>query len=96
MNRYGTAEGDECCRNDCGGMIVLPQVKDCSCHISPPCPQCESVELTCNECGWCESSDNDYVSPEEQKRNDAMERGDYLRDRAKDERSENRKGKTND
>ena len=27
-----------------------------------------------------------YVSPEEQKRNDAMERGDYLRDRAKDER----------
>ena len=30
----------------------------------------------------------DYVSPEEQKRNDAIERGDYLRDRAKDERHE--------
>ena len=30
----------------------------------------------------------DYVSPEEQKRQDAMERGDYLRDRAKDERDE--------
>jgi hypothetical protein len=28
------------------------------------------------------------VSPEEQKRNDAMERGDELRDRAKDERHE--------
>ena len=27
-----------------------------------------------------------YVSPEQQKRNDAMERGDYLRDRQKDER----------
>ena len=27
-----------------------------------------------------------YVSPEDQKRNDAMERGDYLRDRAKDEK----------
>ena len=27
-----------------------------------------------------------YVSPEEKKRNDAMERGDYLRDRAKDEK----------
>ena len=29
-----------------------------------------------------------YVSPEDQKRNDAMERGDNLRDRAKDERGE--------
>lgn len=29
---------------------------------------------------------DDYVSPEDQKRNDAMERGDYLRDRAKDEK----------
>ena len=28
----------------------------------------------------------DYVSDEERKRNDAMERGDYLRDRAKDEK----------
>ena len=27
----------------------------------------------------------DYVSPEDQRRNDAMERGDELRDRAKDE-----------
>ena len=27
-----------------------------------------------------------YVSPEHQKRNDAMERGDYERDRAKDEK----------
>lgn len=32
--------------------------------------------------------EDDYVSPEEQKRNDAMERGDYLRDRAKDEKAE--------
>ena len=30
----------------------------------------------------------EYVSPEQQKLNDAMERGDYLRDRAKDERAE--------
>ena len=34
------------------------------------------------------SSDENYVSPEDQKRNDAMARGDYLRDRAKDERAE--------
>ena len=31
-------------------------------------------------------SDIETVSHEQQKRNDAMERGDYLRDRAKDER----------
>ena len=36
------------------------------------------------ECGTC----NSYVSPEEQRRQDAMERGDYLRDCAKDERAE--------
>ena len=30
-------------------------------------------------------TDAEYVSPEDQKRNDAIERGDYLRDRMKDE-----------
>lgn len=33
-----------------------------------------------------EEYDPDYVHPEEQKRNDAMGRGDEMRDRAKDER----------
>lgn len=47
----------------------------------------------CNGIGHHEDSDpddeeyDDYVSPEQQKLNDAMERGDYLRDRAKDESS---------
>lgn len=35
-----------------------------------------------------EDSEEDYVSPEDQKRDDAMERGDEMRDRAKDERAE--------
>jgi hypothetical protein len=35
-----------------------------------------------------EEYDDDYVSPDDQKRNDAIERGDELRDRAKDERAE--------
>ena len=56
-------------------------------------------ERTCGECGeryrvvveyeatyFAGAIDN--VSPEQQKRNDAMERGDYLRDRRKDERIE--------
>ena len=59
----------------------------------------DSGEHTCDECGcrfvvridyepsyWVETIS--VVSPEEQKRNDAMERGDYLRDRAKDERGQ--------
>lgn len=52
---------------------------------------------TCDECGGkfkviidyepeYSTEAIDYVSPEEQKRNDAMERGDYLRDRAKVEK----------
>jgi len=50
------------------------------------CVQCGSM-CSCNDgstdaamCVCC-----DYVSPDDQKRNDAMQRGDYLRDRAKDE-----------
>lgn len=60
------------------------------------CPSCKGNGLlhgvegwkcfTCNGFGIIRDED-DYVSPEEQKRNDAMERGDELRDRAKDERS---------
>ena len=63
-------------------------------------PEDDSGRTTCDECG-CEyivtieytpdyyTEAIPYVSPEEQKRNDAMERGDYLRDRAKDERDSN-------
>ena len=56
----------------------------------------DSGEHTCDECD-CKfkvyidyepeysTEPIPYISPEDQKRNDAMERGDYLRDRAKDE-----------
>ena len=40
---------------------------------------------TVNALGDMET-DTETESPEDQKRNDAMERGDYLRDRAKDEK----------
>lgn len=52
----------------------------------------------CNGLGVLEDSDpddeeyEDYVSDEERKRNDAMERGDYLRDRAKDEHQGKKSG----
>ena len=49
-----------------------------------------SMCYACNGFGMTEDEgpDDDYVSPEDQKRNDAMERGDELRDRAKDEKHE--------
>ena len=49
---------------------------------------------TCNGLGMLKDADpddeesDDYVSPADQKLIDAMERGDELRDRAKDERAE--------
>ena len=87
MSKIGIDEGDKCNRDGCGGVMVLPKVKDCSGHISPPCNQCVENKVHCSECLWSDGDDDDYVSPEAQKLNDAMERGDYLRDRAKDERS---------
>ena len=46
----------------------------------------------CTTCGMALDDDGScadcYVSPEERKRNHAMERGDYLRDQAKDEAAE--------
>ena len=55
---------------------------------------------SCSECGGKLDEDGDgtrchlcceYVSPEEQRRQDAMDRGDYERDREKDERAERRR-----
>jgi hypothetical protein len=84
---FGVSDGDECNRNGCGGTMVLHPVKDCSCHISPPCDQCVDNQPICNECGANPDDDLiETVSLEQQKLNDAMERGDEMRDRAKDER----------
>ena len=51
----------------------------------------------CNGLGYVEDSDPDdddeamdYVSPEDQAKNDAMERAEYQNDRDKDERAERR------
>lgn len=54
--------------------------------------------FTCYGVGMIEYADpddeydefEDYIPEEEQKHQSAMERGDYLRDRAKDEAAENR------
>lgn len=38
----------------CVGVLVYPAVKDCYCHISPPCGSCVGNPLTCPVCGWQE------------------------------------------
>lgn len=44
-------EGDSC--PDCKlGIMHYGPVKNCSCHISPPCNQCITNPLTCNKCGY--------------------------------------------
>lgn len=62
---YGFAEGDTCNRDGCEGVMWLPPVKDCSCHISPPCSQCVDNQPICNECGANPDDDLiETVSPE--------------------------------
>lgn len=45
-------EGDRCPRPDCLGVMVVFPVENCSCHISPPCRQCETNDVRCAVCGW--------------------------------------------
>lgn len=54
---FGYAEGDRCNRFDCAGEIELEPVRDCSCHIAPPCPACLGPRATCPTCGWLERID---------------------------------------
>ena len=76
-------ECPECgCRCYCNG-----DIDDCL----MPDKKAEMACICCDDYDEAEYDDEDtdeYVSPERQKLNDAMERGDYLRDRAKDERAE--------
>lgn len=46
----GTEEGDICGVDGCNGVLGYNPVKNCSCHISPPCHACVSNPLVCNEC----------------------------------------------
>ena len=47
---YELEEGGFCpC---CGGTLIYPLPENCSCHVNPPCSQCTSILLTCEECYW--------------------------------------------
>ena len=48
----------------CSGILRLPAVEDCACHINPPCSACVDNVLTCDKCGW-EDRDEPYPWEEE-------------------------------
>lgn len=52
MSETGTEEGALCRRDGCCGRIELSKPENCSCHISPPCWDCENLHLECADCGW--------------------------------------------
>ena len=54
MTRYAKdfSEGDPCPMQDCNGTLEYPPVKDCCCHIAPPCRACTDNDLECSICGW--------------------------------------------
>lgn len=57
MNTIGIYEGDTCNRNGCHGIIKTHPVKNCSCHINPPCSACTTPRNYCPVCGWEEIDD---------------------------------------
>lgn len=54
MNNKKLEEGDKCpeCDPDCEGIMIYSPVKNCRCHINPPCSACVDNPLTCDECGY--------------------------------------------
>lgn len=50
-HQVGDDEGAICNRDGCDGRMEWKPVENCSCHINPPCPQCENQSLWCPECG---------------------------------------------
>lgn len=64
----GWEEGDMCNVDGCDGVLEFQPVKDCFCHISPPCGACVDNMPVCNECGREVEKDDDQhvMSFEEQ------------------------------
>lgn len=44
-------EGDKCPECE-GGRLYYPPVRNCTCHINPPCSACTDKQLECYKCGY--------------------------------------------
>lgn len=59
----GIYEGDRCERDGCTGCIETHPVKNCSCHINPPCSACTAPRNYCPECDWQEADEPEPPAP---------------------------------
>jgi hypothetical protein len=50
-------EGDRCPEEGCDGKMFYDAVENCSCHINPPCGNCEHNPLVCDTCGYNEEGE---------------------------------------
>lgn len=47
----GKEDGATCGREGCAGVMGFQPVKNCSCHLNPPCSACTDNPLVCLTCG---------------------------------------------
>jgi hypothetical protein len=57
-------EGSKCPVQGCSGALRVRPVKDCSCHIKPPCAHCEDNPPCCEACEWTAGDPIEPVEPE--------------------------------
>jgi hypothetical protein len=59
-------EGSKCPMRGCSGALGFRPVKDCSCHIRPPCSHCADNPPCCPVCEWASGDPIEPVEPEPQ------------------------------
>ncbi len=57
-------EGSKCPVQGCSGALRVRPVKDCSCHIKPPCAHCEDNPPCCEACEWTAGDPIEPVEPD--------------------------------
>ena len=58
---YGYSNGEKCNRNGCTGIIKDDyESYPCSCHLNPPCSNCENGRGVCLECRWDAQEEIDF------------------------------------
>jgi hypothetical protein len=57
-------EGSKCPVQGCSGALRFRPVKDCSCHIRPPCSHCADNPPCCPVCEWTSGDPIEPVEPE--------------------------------
>jgi len=59
-------EGSKCPMLGCSGVLRFRSVKDCSCHIRPPCSHCADNPPCCPVCEWTSGDPIEPVEPKPQ------------------------------